>query len=179
MVKSYSTAIDTTLDAIEPFCGSVGKEPPEIFDERGRTVPWMTRTLHRLYDVQAQKVLDREKVSIAHWYYLRVLAQRGELNQLELSKRVGIASTTAVPALDSMEKRGLLKRTRDTKDRRKYYVSLTDKGRALVDKLMPEIMHMISGSFGGVDPDEMRVFWKVMHQIEANLTQKAQGDTVV
>src|SRR3984885_9583259 len=154
MVKSYPTAIDTTLDAIEPFCGSEGNQAPEIFDERGRTVPWITRTLHRLYDVEAQKVLDREKVSIAHWYYLRVLAQRGELNKLELSKRVGIASTTAVPALDSMEKRGLLKRTRDPNDRRKYFVGLTDEGRALVDKLMPEIIHMISGSFDGVDPDE-------------------------
>src|ERR1700729_519855 len=166
MVKSYSTAIDTTLDAIEPFCGSVGKEPPEIFDERGRTVPWMTRTLHRLYDVQAQKVLDREKVSIAHWYYLRVLAQRGELNQLELSKRVGIASTTAVPALDSMEKRGLLKRTRDPKDRRKYYVGLTENGKSIIDELLPEIINMMSASLEGITREEMRMFWKVMHQIE-------------
>jgi DNA-binding MarR family transcriptional regulator len=179
MVKSYSTAIDTTLDVIEPLCGSAGNEAPEIFDERGRTVPWMTRTLHRLYDVEAQKVLDREKVSIAHWYYLRVLAQRGELNQLELSKRVGIASTTAVPALDSMEKRGLVKRTRDPKDRRKYYVSLTDDGKRLVDQLMPEIMRMISNSFGGVNPDEMLIFWKVLQQIAQNLSAKSDEDPVV
>jgi DNA-binding MarR family transcriptional regulator len=179
MAKPYSTAIDTTLDAIEPFCGSAGKEAPEIFDERGRTVPWMTRTLHRLYDVEAQKVLDREKVSIAHWYYLRVLAQRGELNQLELSKRVGIASTTAVPALDSMERRGLVKRTRDPKDRRKYHVSLTDDGSRLVDKLMPEIIHMISGSFDGVNPDELFTFWKVLHQIAQNLSEKVNEDPIV
>jgi DNA-binding MarR family transcriptional regulator len=179
MAKPYSTAIDTTLDAIEPFCGSAGKEAPEIFDDRGRTVPWMTRTLNRLYDGQAQRILDREKISIAHWYYLRVLAQRGELNQLELSKRVGIASTTAVPALDSMEKRGLLKRTRDPKDRRKYYVSLTDDGKRLVDKMMPEIIHMISNSFDGVDPDEMLVFWKVLHQIAQNLSERSSEDSVV
>ncbi|MDN7177421.1 MarR family transcriptional regulator [Caballeronia sp. SEWSISQ10-4 2] len=179
MAKPYSTAIDTTLDTIEPCCGSAGKEAPEIFDDRGRTVPWMTRTLNRLYDVQAQRILDREKVSIAHWYYLRVLAQRGELNQLELSKRVGIASTTAVPALDSMEKRGLLKRTRDPKDRRKYYVSLTDDGKRLVDKMMPEIIRMISGSFDGVDPDEMLIFWKVLHQIAQNLSEKSSEDSVV
>jgi DNA-binding MarR family transcriptional regulator len=77
---------------------------------------------------QTQKILDEENITIAHWIYLRVLAERGELNQLELSKRVGMASTTAVPALDSMEKRGLLKRRRDPKDRRKYYVVLTEKG---------------------------------------------------
>ena len=91
MVKPYPTAIDMALDTIESPCDSAKKEPREIFDDRGRTVPWMNRTLHRLYDVEGQKILDREKVSVAHWYYLRVLAERGELNQLELSKRVGIA----------------------------------------------------------------------------------------
>jgi len=139
----------------------------------------MTRTLHRLYDVNAQKILAREKVSIAHWYYLRVLAQRGELNQLELSKRVGIASTTAVPALDSMEKRGFLKRTRDPKDRRKYYVSLTDDGKRLVDELMPESIGMITGSLDGVAPEEMLTFWKVLHQIAENLSERSNDDTVV
>ena len=179
MAKSCPSAIDTPLDHSAPSRASSGRETPDILDDRGRTVPWMTRTLHRLYDAEAQKILGRESVSIAHWYYLRVLAQRGELNQLELSKRVGIASTTAVPALDSMEKRGLLKRTRDPKDRRKYYVSLTDDGRRLVETMMPEIVHMISNSIDGVDPDEMRVFWKVLHQIAQNLLDKSSEDSVV
>jgi DNA-binding MarR family transcriptional regulator len=77
----------------------------------------MMRTLHRLYNVHTQKILDRRGTTIAHWYYLRVLAERGSLNQLELSKRVEMASTTAVPALDRLEKRGLVKRTRDPHDR--------------------------------------------------------------
>ena len=178
MAKPYFTEIDTTLDVIEPSCGSSRKEAPEIFDDRGRTVPWMARTLNRLYDVQAQKVLDQEKVSISHWYYLRVLAQRGELNQLELSKRVGIASTTAVPALDSMEKRGLLKRTRDPKDRRKYYVGLTEDGRRLVNQLLPDVVKVSSASFDGVDKEEILVFWKVLHQIEQNLIAMSNGNAV-
>ena len=111
----------------------------ELFDDRGRTVPWMARTVHRLYDAQGQKILDRENIAIAYWYYLRVLAERGELNQLELSKRVGIASTTAVPALDNLEKRGLVQRTRDPNDRRKYFVSLKEEGRRLVDDILPEL----------------------------------------
>src|SRR5580693_6303927 len=159
--------------------GSRSKRANQAFDERGRSIPWMARTLHRLYNGHSQKILDEEKVTIAHWIYLRVLAERGELNQLELSKRVGIASTTAVPALDSMEKRGLLKRTRDPKDRRKYYVNLTDEGKRLVDKMMPEIIRMISGSFDGVDPEEMLVFWKVLHQIAQNLSEKSSEDSVV
>src|ERR1700738_2391543 len=165
MAKSNSTAAKATLDARELPGESAAKQLSELFDDRGRTVPWMARTVHRLYDAQAQKILDKENLAIAYWYYLRVLAERGELNQLELSKRVGIASTTAVPALDNLEKRGLLKRRRDPKDRRKYYVVLTDKGRCLVDKLLPRIGDMIVDSLNGISPEEIRTFWKVSHHI--------------
>jgi MarR family transcriptional regulator, organic hydroperoxide resistance regulator len=150
-----------------------------VFDDRGRTVVWMTRTVHRQYDVEAQKILDKENISIAHWYYLRVLAERGELNQLELSRRVGIASTTAVPALDSMESRGLLKRTRNPKDRRKYYVSLTDEGRRLVEKLLPEIVDMITTSLEGISRDELRAFWSVLHKMENKLAQVANDSATI
>ena len=139
----------------------------------------MARTVHRLYNDQAQKILDEENITIAHWIYLRVLAERGELNQLELSKRVGMASTTAVPALDSMEKRGLLKRRRDPKDRRKYYVGLTDKGRRLVDKLLPKIGNMIVESLHGITWEETRIFWKVANHIAKNLAEMAGDDLVL
>jgi hypothetical protein len=51
------------------------KRLPQVFDERGRTIPWMARTVHRLYNDQAQKILlDEENITIAHWIYLRVCA---------------------------------------------------------------------------------------------------------
>jgi MarR family transcriptional regulator, organic hydroperoxide resistance regulator len=178
MPKSNSTAAKATMNvAVRPGPGA--KESSDVFDDRGRTVPWMARTVHRLYDAQAQKILDRENLAIAYWYYLRVLAERGELNQLELSKRVGIASTTAVPALDNLEKRGLVQRTRDPNDRRKYFVNLKAEGKRLVDEMLPELTDMISASLDGITQKDMRTFWKVMHQIETNLTQTSQSDTVV
>jgi MarR family transcriptional regulator for hemolysin len=178
MPKSNSTAAKTTMKAaVRPGPGA--KESSDVFDDRGRTVPWMARTVHRLYDAQAQKILDRENLAIAYWYYLRVLAERGELNQLELSKRVGIASTTAVPALDNLEKRGLVQRIRDPNDRRKYFVSLKPEGKRLVDEMLPELTEMISASLEGITQKDMRTFWKVIHQIETNLNQAAQNDTLV
>ncbi|CAE6817343.1 Transcriptional regulator SlyA [Paraburkholderia aspalathi] len=175
MSKLSSNAMHDALEGLE----AAGSQRSDVFDDRGRTVPWMARTIYRLYDAHGQKLLDKEGVSVAHWFYLRVLAERGEMNQLELSKRVGIASTTAVPALDSMEKRNLVRRTRDPKDRRKYYVSLQDEGRRLVDEMLPELTEMISASLEGISAKDLRVFWKVMHQIEDNLTQMSQGDSVI
>ncbi|MFP3564397.1 MarR family winged helix-turn-helix transcriptional regulator [Paraburkholderia sp. SIMBA_030] len=178
MPKSNTSAVKAATTAPKLVEATV-QRPSDVFDDRGRTVPWIARTVHRLYDAQAQKLLDTEALPIAYWYYLRVLAERGEVNQLELSKRVGIASTTAVPALDYLEKRGLVKRERDPNDRRKYFVKLQDEGKRLVDKMLPDLTDMISVSLEGISQRDMRVFWKVMHQIEANLIQMAKGDTIV
>lgn len=149
------------------------------FDERGRTVAWMARTILRLYNATAQKVLDREGMSIAHWYYLRVLSQHGTLNQLELSKRVAIAPTTAVTALDALEKRGLVRRARDTNDRRKQFVSLTDEGARLIDALMPDIEKLMAASVQGIPATDMRAFWDVLHKIHDNLSEAAGDESVL
>ncbi|SAK62032.1 MarR family transcriptional regulator [Caballeronia ptereochthonis] len=178
MSKSNLSADETALDCMAPENGS-STLSPEIFDDRGRTVPWMTRTMRRLYDAEGQKILDRENLAISYWYYLRVLAERGMLNQLELSKRVGIASTTAVPALDNLEKRGLVQRIRDPKDRRKYYVTLKDEGRRLVDGMLPQLVDMMSASLDGISDRDMQVFWRVAHQIEKNLIRMSKDDTTL
>jgi MarR family transcriptional regulator, organic hydroperoxide resistance regulator len=173
MTKSLSdTACQERFTQAPPHNSNSPQAFP-VMDERGRTVAWVTRTVHRLYNIQTQKILDLREISIAHWFYLRVLAERGEVNQLELSKRVGIASTTAVSALDNMEKRGLLRRYRDPKDRRKYYVRLTPEGRQVVDDLLPPILQLISESISNVTSDEIRVFWKVLHEIENTLSKSA------
>jgi DNA-binding MarR family transcriptional regulator len=179
MPKSVSKVIDAPFNTAASPAASCEEAGSKAFDDRGRTVAWMARTVHRLYNVEAQKILDQKQVTLAHWYYLRVLAERGEMNQLELSKRVGIASTTAVPALDNMEQRGLLKRTRDPKDRRKFYVGLTESGKSIIDELLPEIINMMSASVEGITREEMRMFWKVMHHIEKNLAKLSSGDPVL
>jgi MarR family transcriptional regulator, organic hydroperoxide resistance regulator len=178
MSRSNPSTVKAAASAAKS-ASATPKRPSDVFDDRGRTIPWIARTVHRLYDAQGQKVLDRENIPIAYWYYLRVLAERGELNQLELSKRVGIASTTAVPALDYLEKRDLVKRVRDPNDRRKYFVRLQAEGQRLVDEMMPELIDLITASLDGISQANMRVFWKVMHQIEANLIQMAQDQAVL
>lgn len=179
MPKSISATSEAAKDTTGLSGEPITQVSSPLYDDRGRTVPWMARTIHRLYDAQAKKILDPENVALPHWYYLRVLAERGELNQLELSKRVGIASTTAVPALDNMEKRDLVQRIRDPKDRRKYYIRLKKEGRRLVDELFPKFTDMISSSIDGISQKEMQTFWKVMHKIEDNLLNMPQDDSIM
>lgn len=143
-------------------------------DDRGRTIAWVIRDISRLYTMVGQKSLAPWGITMAHWYYLRVL-EPGSLNQLELSKRVGIASTTAVPALDFLEKQELVVRTRDPQDRRKYNVSLTNKGKALINEVMEVFDRVLQESLKGTSQKEMEIVWKNLLLLESNLLASADN----
>lgn len=75
-------------------------------------------------------------VTIGQWYFLRALWDEDGLTQRELSQRVGMMEPTTVAALNGMERRGLVQRVRNTRDRRKINIFLTDKGKALRQTLL-------------------------------------------
>src|SRR5258707_3327368 len=99
---------------------------------------WLIRDVNRLFAATLQPLVSREGVTVCHWYYLRILSEHEGLTQRELSDKDGVHPNTAVPALDNMEKHGLVKRVRDPNDRRRMSVQLTPNGRRLRDEMIPE-----------------------------------------
>lgn len=145
-------------------------ERDPMLDPRGRTPAWSMRTVYRLYDMWCQPILEREKISASHWIVLRILSEQGAINQLELGQRAGIPATTMVNALDGLELRRLIKRERDPSDRRKYYVSITNAGRALLMRLLPKMHDAAHQSMADIPADDVANFWKVLLKIEENLS---------
>jgi DNA-binding MarR family transcriptional regulator len=67
---------------------------------------------------------------LPHLAVLCGLAESGPSSQRDISARLRIDPSDLVAFLDDLEKAGLATRERDSTDRRRYLVSLTDKGRA-------------------------------------------------
>lgn len=55
-----------------------------------------------------------------------------ELSQQDVAKRLSIDPTLIVATVDTLEERGLLERTRDPRDRRRYVLVVTAAGRKLL-----------------------------------------------
>ncbi len=140
-----------------------------VFDDMGRSLAWVIRDIHRLFTATLQPLVSREGVTVCHWYYLRILSEHDGLTQRELSEKVGVHPNTAVPALDNMEKHGLVKRVRHASDRRRMCVHLTPKGRRLRDEMVPDVKAMVTRSIAGLTPAELDAFFKVIYRIEQNL----------
>jgi DNA-binding MarR family transcriptional regulator len=81
--------------------------------------------------------LAEHRVSYGHWTFLRILWETDGLTQRELSERAGVMEPTTFSALKAMEKLGYVVRKRMPDSRKKVYVFLTPKGRALKAKLVP------------------------------------------
>lgn len=79
----------------------------------------------------------RHGVSFGHWTFLRILWENDGLTQRELSERAGLVEPTTYAALKAMEKLGYVTRRHLPDNRRKVYVFLTPRGRALKSRLVP------------------------------------------
>lgn len=65
---------------------------------------------------------------------LRVLSL-GEHTLSDLSRHMMLDPSTLVPAVAKLKRQGLIQRRRDRHDRRRVPLSLTDKGRALIEEV--------------------------------------------
>lgn len=84
---------------------------------------------------------------------LEALFHLGPLNQKNLAAKILKSTGNITMVIDNLEKRGLVKRTRDEKDRRHYSVGITRKGSGLITSFFPrhvarivEEMSVLSGA---------------------------------
>lgn len=102
-------------------------------DRLAHLVKDATRALVRALTMR----LAEHAVSFGHWTFLRILWEGDRLTQRELSERAGVMEPTTFSALKAMERLGYIRRRKFAGDRKKVYVLLTAKGRALRRHLVP------------------------------------------
>ena len=103
--------------------------------------------------------LAKHRVPWSVWYYLRVLWEHDGISQRELTDRVGFMQPNTVSALQTMQKAGWVRVTRGA-DRRSTIVSLTQKGRRLMQRMLPGIraamQPLLLDGFSDGDEAELR-----------------------
>jgi DNA-binding MarR family transcriptional regulator len=103
----------------------------------------------------ADELLEPAGVDGRGYQVLAILATDGPDSQLELARLLGKAPALVVSAIDELERRGFVERTRDPADRRRSRVMLTKAGeRALAqaDKLADQATATL---LSGLNADEL------------------------
>jgi MarR family 2-MHQ and catechol resistance regulon transcriptional repressor len=112
--------------------------------------------------------LEREGLSASGFSVLVVLATAGgELELRALRMRLRTSKANATEVVGTLVNRGYVKRTRLAHDRRAASVTLTDRGRELVDRLFPEHTQRVAAAFSALDESEKRSFAELCRKLAA------------
>jgi DNA-binding MarR family transcriptional regulator len=91
-------------------------------------------------------VFSKYGITTEQWRLLTCIKSRGPLRPSDIASMLERSPNSISMLVDRMVKAGLVRRTRDRKDRRTVFVSMTDKGKEAVDPATPagwEFMHKL------------------------------------
>jgi MarR family transcriptional regulator, organic hydroperoxide resistance regulator len=140
-------------------------------DRLAHLVKDATRALVRALQMR----LAAHRVSFGHWTFLRILWEGDGLTQRELSEEAGVQEPTTFAALKAMQRLGYVTRRRRDGDRKKVYVFLTPKGRALKRALVPLAEEVNAIAARRVARSDIAATRKVLLAIIENLARDEAG----
>lgn len=95
-----------------------------------------------------------EGLTPSQFFVLEALYHLGALSQGEVSKKVSRSTGNMTLVLDNLEKQGLVRRQRESEDRRRVTIHLTPTGELLIRRIFPQVAAAILDGMSVLDPDE-------------------------
>jgi MarR family transcriptional regulator, transcriptional regulator for hemolysin len=103
---------------------------------------------------------------------LHVARNKMPLRQKDLAESVGIECSTLVRLIDALDSAGLIKRLPDGDDRRARTISLTPRGRMLVDEVEAATAIIRQQIFDGISDEELAIALNVIERLCDGLNRK-------
>lgn len=130
----------------------------------GLKVARVAKTLNRAFEDE----LAEAGGSLPMWLILLSLKSGRPETQRELARAVGIQGATMTHHLDSLEKAGFVRRSRDPANRRVQRVELTEEGDAAFHRLRKVAMKFDQRLRAGLSEDELSALSSVLDQLQQN-----------
>ncbi len=113
--------------------------------------------------------LECKGITRIQWIALYYLGLTQNTNQKELALKMNIKDSSVTRLLDRLERDGLVIREKNPNDRRVTNVVLTEKGKEMREKMLPEGEKFSNMLLDGIDADELQVFEKVLSTMVNNI----------
>jgi len=96
-----------------------------------------------------------------------------------IADRLLVTRGTMTTLLDTLERRGLIRRLPHPDDRRKLLIDITDEGRAVVDAMLPRIHAGNRDIFSVLSEEERETFIQSLARVRAHLVDLLAGQVAV
>ncbi len=114
---------------------------------------------------------DMEKIGMRYSYrhILKPLMENKTLTQLELVNLTGQKAPTVSITLRNMENDGIVRREKNSIDRRETHVYITDKGKKMYKKVLSALEKADKAILNGISESELESLVSVLEKMKENI----------
>lgn len=109
-------------------------------------------------ELQITKELD---IPLLEYYALQVLSSSPVVTPKEIADRLSLPKSSVTNIVDSLERKGLVRRELNKRDRRSWLLVLTDKGKETIRMVFAQKSQLMMPAFGGMSENE-KSYWSQM-----------------
>jgi len=108
-------------------------------------------------------------VTVDQWVVLDCIHQKAALSQNEIAESTFKDAPTVTRIIDQLCSKGLAVRDPDAQDRRRFNISLTEKGHKKVSQMQPVVLAMRREGWIGLNEEDYQLLMRVLNTVFGNL----------
>lgn len=109
--------------------------------------------------------LDLHGLTVAQFGILEALLHLGPMCQKELGEKLLRSGGNITVVVNNLEKRSLVRRQRDTEDKRMIQIHLTAEGQKLIASVFPQHAEDIKAEMSVLDPEEQEALRQLCRKL--------------
>lgn len=113
----------------------------------------MARTYNDLF-FQIEKNVQEFGLNSSEFGVLEMLYHKGDQPIQKVAEKILVTSGTITYVINKLEKKGLVIRRKCDKDKRIFYVSLTDKGTAFISEIFQKHKEFLNKLFSNISGED-------------------------
>ena len=134
----------------------------------------LVRLFRDIMDIEEKAIITPEFKDITNndMHVIEAIGMGTPKNMSSIAKELSVTVGTLTIAMNSLVKKGYVKRDRGEEDRRVVYISLSDKGKKAFIHHARFHREMIEGVTGDLSEEEMQVLVKALSRLDSWFREK-------
>ena len=129
------------------------------------TLVTFTRAENKIHKMEYETI-KKSGITVAQFGVLEALYSKGDLRICEIIEKILTTSGNITVVIKNLEKEGLVKKCSDPQDKRSTIITLTDKGREVIENILPEHIMNISKIFSILTDEEKLILKKILKKFK-------------
>lgn len=138
-------------------------------DNRSSTALVALRRILRVTEINARDLARRSELTASQLLVMQHLAREGKAIPSAIARAVDLKQATVTVLVNKLEEAGLAERHRDTADRRRVWVELTDAGRAALERSPDLLQNRFERAFESLEDWEQSMIVTALERVASML----------